>query len=91
MALREHSIREMVVIKRIAPHVCAMLLLFNSAHILITSGEYHTYRGVLSRQGQYLKELWLELLTLLETENYFTSEEADRLVVRMTESIAQMG
>ena len=91
LALQEHTTREAVIIKKIPPYVFAMNLLFSATSSMLASGQYHTYRGVLSQQGRYLNEVWLELLALLEDESYFSSEDADKLAVSMTDKIAQMG
>lgn len=57
----------------------------------LTSGKYHTYRGVLSRDGEELLTLWDHIVKLRSIGNDFEGEDAERELQRMRSEIAKVG
>lgn len=58
---------------------------------MISSGRYHTYRGILNLDGELLKEIFFHSLKDLEYKKYYTRKEVKEITGILNDNIASVG
>lgn len=58
---------------------------------LLAGGQFHISKGVLSTEGEYLREIWLQAAHELLRNNYNTSEDLGRGMMMLDEAISATG
>ena len=74
-----------------SPRTLMLLLLSNLSRQYVTSGHYHTYRGLLSMTGTGLLGLWNYATGELEKSGVITKEDSDFAKIRIAEEIKEVG
>ena len=59
------------------PKHLVLMLISNSLGGHISSGSYHTYRGVLGLQGHELLKMWNQTISIMMSEGYYSQEEGN--------------
>lgn len=57
------------------PEHLALVLITNIVGTLISSGQFHTYRGILSGNGNQLLVIWNEAIDRLVAGGYYSKDE----------------
>ena len=73
------------------PEQLALILICNVAGGYLSSGQHHTYRGVLSFIGNDMLEVWSKAIATLRDRGYYIDEQADDGMPWIREQIKQAG
>lgn len=74
-----------------SPRVLVLLVISNIAYREITNGKYHTYRGLLSMQGTYLRALWQYTTNELQKVGEISAEDRRLADQNLNEAIRTVG
>lgn len=69
----------------------AFLIILNVLGRELTSGRYHTYRGVLNLTGKQMLELWYYSVGCLKDNHYYTETEAANDLKWIRDEIKKVG
>ncbi|MFM2479710.1 hypothetical protein [Celerinatantimonas sp. MCCC 1A17872] len=78
-------------IEHINPEYLAFIIITNVIARDISSGSYHTYRGVLNLIGMDMKSLWLKLQDYMVAKGYINSEQQEKDNAWLYQQIKMMG
>lgn len=73
------------------PDQLALILICNVLGRHLSSGEHHTYRGVLGFMGSDMLQLWTKAIATLRERGYYTDEQANDDMSWIKEQIKNVG
>lgn len=89
--VRHKDVARKIGVENYTPDELALELLKNLVDSMITSGNHHTYRGLLSMSGNRLLQLYEFITSELVRLRYMTQEEMERDKLSLLEDIKRVG
>jgi len=82
-----HSIR----IDHMKPDHLALVLITNVLGRHLSSGQHHTYRGVLGMVGSDMLKVWSAAISRLKERGYYSADEADQDMQWIRDQVKAVG
>jgi len=82
-----HSVKK----EGLSPNILAHILITNTIQVLLGSGQYHVYRGVLNAVGDTMLESWDHSVNQMESLGKYSSEEAIKDKEWLRDQIKKIG
>ena len=67
------------------------ILIYRVSRALVTSGDYHVYRGLLNHLGMDMKKMCLATINFLHDKNFLDDEYAENWISTLLEDIRFLG
>lgn len=77
--------------QKIRHHTLALVFFFTSLKIMLSSGNFHVYRGTLSGKGHQLKQITIYSLDELEKTGHITSEKRAEITSELNAIVKNIG